>query len=622
MADTELTRASFDAVDWQGVIAACPEKDAAAYFSAFNRAAEEAEKGDDTDASRVYRLLAAACSMMLRAESKTEPFTPVLVLRDGRTSPNVDYFSRQEVELFRELAPTTADGEMRARLADIAWLRLRDFKMAQLAVRAYIESGRTLEDPKNWSPGAHRLERALRLAVSLGKGGSAELRAASDEIESVLARYGGEDPLYQSAHLMELLLEYRLGNPSTYVQLSETAAKRAEATQDWRRARTHWEVKAKWHARASDPKSERECLILAAETYVREADKAVSGDSPSYMVAAAHLQSAVEAFRRISGCEKRREELHKRLLRAQERSVSEMRPVSVELDITHFIEQAQGAVRGKSLIEALVALALIHRSPSAPDLKERARKMSEEFVFSSLIPKRLVDALGRTTDVRPDIHSSDPAEAEAGLLFEALNLANQERGYIVAAVLDPARQQIALEHRVRPHDLLPVLSNNPFVPPDREILFARGLAAGFEGDWILAGHALIPQIENSLRYVLDQHDVITSGLTSKGVQDVRLLNNLLERSELVSILGEDLIFDLRGLLVEDAGANLRNLIAHGLVDASQFSSAPIVYAWWLTLRLCLWPVIARSARSTVADLDLSPSDDDQAPSQLVAQNDQ
>ena len=65
-----------------------------------------------------------------------------------------------------------------------------------------------------------------------------------------------------------------------------------------------------------------------------------------------------------------------------------------------------------------------------------------------------------------------------------------------------------------------------------------------------------------LRYVLESHGVTTSVLDPDGIQPERDLNTLLKSSRfsipLAGILGEDVIFNLRGLLVETFGANLRN----------------------------------------------------------------
>ena len=52
------------------------------------------------------------------------------------------------------------------------------------------------------------------------------------------------------------------------------------------------------------------------------------------------------------------------------------------------------------------------------------------------------------------------------------------------------------------------------------------------------------------------------------------------------VLGEDLVFDLRGILIERFGHNLRNESAHGLMPEAAFYDASSVYLWWLLLHTC------------------------------------
>jgi hypothetical protein len=115
------------------------------------------------------------------------------------------------------------------------------------------------------------------------------------------------------------------------------------------------------------------------------------------------------------------------------------------------------------------------------------------------------------------------------------------------------------------------------------------LDAGLKGDFLTAVHFLIPQIEASVRYILAHVGVITSGLDDDGIQDEYNLNRMLTASEyripLAKILGEDFVFDLRGLLVERFGANLRNDMAHGLIDHDAFFSESGCYLWASTLKL-------------------------------------
>ena len=169
------------------------------------------------------------------------------------------------------------------------------------------------------------------------------------------------------------------------------------------------------------------------------------------------------------------------------------------------------------------------------------------------------------------------------------------RSWMVHARIEPAWRQILQEHYVRAQDLAPFVANNPFVPEGRESLFARGLHAGLEGEFVVAVHLLVPQLENSVRHVLTQHGLITSSL-DKGIQEVHLLGSMLCRPEMDDIFGEDITFDLKGLLVKSdtgVGDNLRNKVAHGLMDGIDFSRTDAAYLWWLTLHLLFRICLAR-----------------------------
>jgi hypothetical protein len=204
---------------------------------------------------------------------------------------------------------------------------------------------------------------------------------------------------------------------------------------------------------------------------------------------------------------------------------------------------------------------------------------------------------------KPSFFSDDPEEVERAIRAEMLSQANQNRQTYAVAFIRPAWRQIHLDHDVRLRDLLPVVLNNPFVPEGHEHIYAQGLLAGLKGDFLTATHLLIPQLENSISHILSRSGVIVSKLDSFGTQEGKDLGALLYEPRLEGLLGEDLVFDLQGLLVERFGTNLRNTIAHGLMGDDEFASPTVLYLWWLVLRICLIFVLVDrdSARNEVGE---------------------
>jgi len=574
-----LTKDDFINSGWQDVINSSERKECLAYILAFWKKAQEAKEAGNVREQAVFEILAAVTGAAIKPESNEEFFAEIF---QNLTDEHLDFLA--------EIASDISDAELQARVADILWVKRRDYRMAQLAVTAYLQSATELEDPDHWTWCFQRIERTLRLARRI----KYQVEAVVAHIEAVLDRYKGEDPLWLSAKLMELLQEYRLGDPTKYAALAEKAATLAESAHDWDRARTYWQIKARWHLIEKDEDKERAAWMLAAETYVKEAEDALQRNPAPYLTASHYLQKAVEAFRNIRGTQEekaadkaRAEEVHKLLIQSQEESSKEYITFSKEIDISKQVEQARAYVRGKEFQDALFALALLGASPKISRLRQ---EVQDTVWMSEFMPVVMKNEMGKVVASQP----SNPDDAEAATRFEMYRLAVEYQRLHAQAFIEPARYQLNLEHSVRLNDLLPIVSHSPFVPPEREYLFAKGLYAGLTGDFFTSTHILIPQIENSVRYLLGKRGAITSGLNDKGIQNEHYLTSTLyprNYPEITSIFDEDTLFDLQGLLVEHSGSNLRNLMAHGRINDDEFLSPLMSYLWWLTLRLCCLPIL-------------------------------
>ncbi|MEG4111325.1 MULTISPECIES: DUF4209 domain-containing protein [unclassified Microcoleus] len=585
-----LTKDDFNNTCWYDLVNSSERKDCLTYYSAFWEKSQEAQGAGNLREQEVFAILAAVTNAAIKPESTEEFFADIF---KNLTDEQLDFLA--------EIAPKISDPELQARVADILWVRRRDNRMAQLAISAYLQSATTLESPDHWSDFVDRIERALRLARKIRH----QDKVVFAHIEAVLDRYQGEDPLWLSAKLMQLLQEYRFGEPAKYAALSSKAATLAESTSHWPRARTLWSIKAIWHRIEKDYTKELDASMSAAETYVKEAEAALTRTPPSYMAASQFLQQAVEAFRRIRGTREetvgakaRAEEVHRLLLEYQQKTLNEMITSSHDIDISEQVEEARNHVRGKDFQEALFALALLGAPTDVSRLRQQVQQQAREFVVSHLFPVFMVNEMGKVIARQPgSVLSSNPEEAEAATRFEMCRNAIYYQNLQAQAYIEPARAQINLEHGVRLNDIFSIVSHSPFIPPNREYLFAKGLYAGLTGDFFTSTHILIPQLENSVRYIMWRRGIITSGLDDSGIQTEHNLNSTLYHPEITSIFDdENMLFDLKCLLVEHAGSNLRNRMAHGLINDGEFMSPLMSYIWWLTLRLCCLPIVIHQQR--------------------------
>lgn len=590
--DIQVTKEDILSSDWQSMTSDCKRKECHEYSNSFREKAQEARESGNFKKHNALRFLAYVACYPIQANKADERFERVF-----------KEITEDQLSLLAEIANEISDPELQARVADILWVKRRDYKMAQLAIPAYLESAKTLEHPEHWPPCMNRIERAFRLARKI-KHREQDVLA---HIEAVLDRYQGEDPMWLSAKLMELLWEHRLGDPTKYAALSEKAARYAESSiksglsQDWRRARELWKIEANWHHLAKDSSREIDALMLAAETYVKEAEWFLNQAKPSYIHVSGALQRAVQAFRNIQGTKEqtatarqRGEEVHKKLLEYQPRILNEMGDMSQSVDISELAYMSRKAVSGKGLPAALFALVTLASPRNISDMKQQVQQEAQRFLLSNLFPDEITNKMGKVVARQSgSVLSGNPKEAEEAINFKMCLDNTRHQSLVAQALIEPARYQINLEYDVRVSDILSVVAiNNPVIPRGREYSFAKGFHAGLEGDFFTSINILIPQIENSVRHLMWQAGIITSGIDDRGIQNEHNLNTLLYRSEITRFFDENTIFDLRCLLVEHAGSNLRNRMAHGLIDDSEFVSHPIMsYTWWLTLRFCCLPIL-------------------------------
>ncbi len=593
-----LTVEDFLASGWRTTVEGVEERDCLHYRSAFYARADEARGAGDAKQTNLFALFGDLASMFLDADDPSDPIKPMWQGGGQRSAIPSDF--DPALPLLAEILPHVCDPDLRARIADVLWIRRRDYKAAREAAAAYLDSAH-LADGEAWPDATERVQRAIEIAARTGQ------RELLDEVvrrlEEGLAAFTGAEASALPAHLMELLQGRKAGDPTKYAALAASFAAAAEGRGDWHTARMYWDAQAEWHKLAKDEEAERTARLQSAETYVSEADSR-AGESQGQMVAAHFTEKAIHALRAVGGQKERILDLHTRLLAHQKNTVSEMGTISVDFDASELVAQATAKVAGKSLHDAILAFALLCRPAKVASLRTQAERHRQEFVFRRFASSRTVNAMGRTV-ARRDPAEVGETEDEADLRTEMYRIASQTQAVQAQAVIEPARAQILREHTVRVADLMPFVRDNPLVPQGREEFFARGLQAGFRGDFAAAVHLLVPQVENSVRYLLEQCDVITSGLDGEGIQDERDLNRTLRLPEfagpLATALGGDTVFDLRGLLIERYGSNLRNDMAHGLLDYEAFYSGSAIYFWWLTLRLCCTPVIAAIRAAQRAD---------------------
>jgi len=583
-----IKKEDIDRTAWQQVLVEADQKLCSVYAKLFYQRAQEAGKAHDSRTEAVYTFLGAVASPELKLETPSrDPFVPAADLQYSRT-PLPEDFSADELRVIKQLIETVQDAELRSRLADILWVRQGDASVASLAVDSYLSSALHLKDVVQWADGYDRLKRSFDIAVFMGKETKA-YRKTIDYLQKQLSEFGAEEPTPWWAKLINLLLDAGEGNASRFASICGTSAQRCETAGQWETARLYWQVKARCETAAGQDKNKELALKRASDTYIKQADVVQSEAQPITDHALELMRSAMESLAKVPGNEQAVIELKKQVDALElKRNDAPMKKPS-RMDPAGITQWARDQVKSKDLRGALVALANLAETPKPAELEEQVDAKTGRMPFQYLISTVGMDQEGKAASHAPAAFTGDTREIRTAKEAELYQEAARNRQIAVLALIDPARRQVLSEHVVRLDDWRAFTTDNPFIPVGREEIFARGMDAGMNGDFLVAVSLLTPQVENAVRIVLKKAGVVTSKIDMRNIEQERVLGALLDMDEAERVFGRDLMFDLRGLLVEKFGSNMRNELAHGLLDLDDFKGPDAEYLWWCALRLMFLP---------------------------------
>ena len=172
----------------------------------------------------------------------------------------------------------------------------------------------------------------------------------------------------------------------------------------------------------------------------------------------------------------------------------------------------------------------------------------------------------------------------------------------VSACILPALHQLLLEHTVTRQSIYELCYYSPVVPQGRAKQLSEALFLGFEYNFDTVIHLICPQFEHLFRCALKKAGAITTHIDQNNcIEDELSLNSLVDMPEAPGLWGEDILMNIKTVFTEAAGFNLRNNVAHGLLNDNQANSRESVYAWWLVLKIVILSLAEREDDNSSKD---------------------
>lgn len=596
-----------DAIDpmwWEGVLAAASLDDRyeppELLSSHFERAA--ADPAVTGLHAQVLRVLAMVSSAMLNAEDWLEPFTPAMQISGKRTVVPAD-FDADQVALLARIAPLVERDDLRARVADVAWVygERSDVAMLDRAIDAYRAA--PLTDDVWFSVGKDAWVRAFELAARRGPDGQSRVEEMSDALKAQ-AVAGEVTDSFRTVGFAETLRQHGRVDAAWRAEVCEALfALAAQASSETPRLSRHLEREALAWLSRSDSAATNSATERVARTHITEADSRIQTDPEAGALAEGHfLEKAIAVLRTLprsyrleNGLDELIDRLRIRLHESRESSMEQMMRIQSDpVDLTDAVSYARSQVSGHAdKFDALAAFAMLAPPLDEAGTRENAAKMLEGTI-SHLFGSSTFSSDFRKIASRPG--SSGQADEDA-VWAEMVRTVFFHSQLLGKGIIQPAQEVLTTEHRFSRQYMASLCVESPTVPEGHETLWGDGLALGLGGNFGAAVSVLVPQLEKVVRVMLRRHDVYTLFVDEQGVESEKSLNALLDTTETEDVFGAGMVMEMKAMLVVQGGPNLRNDVAHGLLDDNSAWSYSALYMWWFCLRLVTWPVIEMISRA-------------------------
>lgn len=542
----------------------------------------EREKEND-ELAKLYYVLA---KIMLFRFSPSSVNDPYLAHELDSIAENL---TDNDLDILEKLAPHCECLAIKARIADIRWLLVKpkNYKDAIAAIENYSEYP---VEPVTWNEGTKDFyERALCLGLQLRKGAANQVTALERKLLSSLEGDFINSSPYFHLQVANLLFEYGLAKEKS-TWLGIRFLERGQyfiREKNFNAARSYLLFAADRFGAEGDEEQWLLCKYLTANSWELEAEEREhSFVRKHFYENAFHSYTAIPTkYRDKFEIDSKILELRNSLRVVGQKAVAElpvikMPSVDVSESVKASIEYMSGLVDTATAIQSL---ALICKPITLIYAEESLKSQLENTLFTRLFSTVRFTSDGRSAGRSNPLGIESDAE-ESDKFTVLVEKACHYAEFVSQASIIHGLNQLLEEHRISFHQLLEMCKLSPFVPTDRVRLFARGLYLGFEYDFATAIHMLVPQWEHIVRNVLNECSVATTVI--KDSQETEIgLSKLLDKEETAEIFDQDLLFEMKALLVHWHGPNLRNNIAHGLISTNEAGSYLVVYWWWRSLRL-------------------------------------
>lgn len=520
----------------------------------------------------IFDLLKNIVSLGTKIHNDGIEFHPMFVMADGSRTFSIEDISEDDYLILHSLKLEKMPLILRALIADILWTNKKEFNAAKIAANAYWELFTFWYRDDDNVGTIDIIRRAVCISAQTKQ--TLLFEKIQGWFVDFLEKKAANNDGFFALRVMELFFGQKNFDVSIFLPVlddlidgnSDNIAKVEQA----------YKLKTECLFKLKRKEDAIKNNNLLADYYLEFAEKIFKKDIQGALRAVNFYQKGIMLYRN-NGESDKADAAHKRLVEIQKEIPKIMVPFSVELDIKGVIDNLKANMEGLSFEECVIRMTQMFVFEKQEDIKKRVIEEFKDNPISHLFGKSLINAQGQTVlALHPlDIHDpeKDPKLMELHMYQNALEKQKVAGDIWVKNALIIIRDKFVIDKSMVEF----LVKDNPIIPDGRERIFQSGLYMFLNGDYYEALHILAPQVENLFRNIAREVGGLTVTLEKDGSSMEKVLSSILSLPELVDCYDNDILFTFRGLLNEQAGANIRNEIAHGIISEYACSTGVCLY---------------------------------------------
>lgn len=538
-------------------------------------------KIDEND-RMLFDLLRKMSSMRTRISNKGIEFIPMINYEDGCRKFNIEDINDADYQTLEKIEFGRLPLALRSLISDILWTQKKSYPASKIAAQSYWEAFQQIYEDRKCLKTLSPLRRAVCIAQQT------KFQSLYSEIYDWFCNtFIGEITqvdVFCALRIMELFFEQKGTDFTLIINAVDSIISLDSNNDNILAIEQAYELEAKCYNKLNKKGDADNCNLELAQYYYDFAERVLQKDAMGAFRSVDFFEKAIILFRN-NGATSKAESVHKKLIEVQKKIPNNMQTFRTTFDVSKVIENINTNMDGLSFEECIIRFTQYVSFETIDTIKKRTIKECTSNPLSSLFGTNVLDAQGRTIIKMSPLDDKNPEKDQALLELHMFRSSLQTQRIVgdiwLKNILHYIRSRFSINNEMV--DFL--TKENCIIPEGRETIFKKGIGCFLRGEYYEAMHILAPQMENLFRNIANEVGGLTSTLSDDGVAQEKVLSSVFSLPELLDAYDNNIIFAFRGLLNEQAGANIRNRIAHGIIEEAECSSGECLYFGALVIKL-------------------------------------